>query len=147
MVILAGIFLILLSLVGIAGGVVLIVGGGIIHNLADSSSFASSFGFDSQRVADAASGALAVFGVIFAIIAAVQLLAGIGIIAHSMFARILAFVFAIPGALLWTFGLIGAFGATGEGRVGGIVFVAILFVGYWFTLYALARGGAHFRRA
>ncbi len=145
--VLAGIFLILVSLVGVVVGVLPILGGSMFSSLGDFSAGVVPTD-QSNAVRDAfntAGGFFIAVGVIWIVISAVQLLTGIGVLAHSTFARILGFLYALPAAVLWTFLFITTFGGSYDGKAVAIVVTGVLFVGYWFTLYALARGGAHFR--
>lgn len=79
------------------------------------------------------------------VLGALQVLSGVGVMAHKSWARWLGFVLALLGLLVTVFGVsIGL--AVAGGFTLAVIIGVVLLVGYILIVVALLAGGSHFRR-
>jgi hypothetical protein len=125
----AGILLILGGIGGILLGLlVAIVGGSVVSSL-DFSRFNNMPDFNGADPGAVAGGVVAFFGAVVVAYSIAYLLAGIGVVRNSNWARVLGIILGIISGLIWLSGLTNANSAqTGAGS-GGTLLFGVLAVG------------------
>jgi hypothetical protein len=164
-----GLFLLLMGLLTLAFAALLITGGSLAGGF-----FGDLFrqygvtidefgGTGAQQTLSTATSVVTGFiiflGVLVGLYGLVETLGGLGTLLRRGWGRVCGFIAVILAVPLLTFGLFGSLSAIGNLNSlgvntsdvgnGGIIVLAItvgIVVLYWFSLFALITGGAHFRR-
>ena len=162
----AGLFLLLTGLLTLVVSVVFVTGGAIFGGFVNDALRQYGVAIDelggtgSTDVLNAAgnvvTGVLVFFGVLIGLYGLITTFGGLGTLLRRGWGRVLGIIATILVAPFLTFTLLGSFSVISGSQadvsgVGGGGFVALaIIVGvvvlYWFTLFALITGGAHFRR-
>jgi len=83
-------------------------------------------------------------GILF-VLGALQLLSGVGVMAHRSWGRWLGFLLALLGLIVSIFAVSIAFALAG-GFTLPVIIGVVLLIGYVLIILALIAGGSHFRR-
>ena len=135
----AGILLLLLAIGGgLLGILIVVIGGTIISNLGDLGSIPGYTGDPAALV----TGVFAFIGIVIIAYSIAYLLAGIGVLRNSGWARVLGIVVGIISGLIWLAGVTGAgnAGTTGNAAAataGGGLFSIVLFGIHAYIVVAL----------
>lgn len=136
MVTAASIALIVIGTVVVLIGLLFILGGAVISGVGNR----PDLGIDLNGFSGALGGVVAVVGAIFVLFGALELLSGIFSLLGRAWARILAIVMSVLGALVAVLALVGA----RSGGGGSPVVSLVLLVAYIFVIWAMASEGAYF---
>jgi len=136
MVTIASIVLIVFGALATLFGLLFILGGAIIG----STDFSSELGFDFNALPFAAGAFLAVIGAIIGGFGLLELLSGIFSLMGRGWARIVAIVMSILGALVF---LPGVFATNAQGQ-GSPVVIIVIIAAYVFIIWAMVSGGHYF---
>ena len=146
-VIVAGLFMLAAGVLTLLPAVGFVVGGSKISDYLNGDQFSG--------LADAVGGVLIAVGAVMLVWAMLEILVALGMFLRRTWGRALGTLVGLVGGLFMTLILFGSLGAlraadtvssTGAVGAGFVVIVALVFAGYWFTLFACITGGAHFRR-
>jgi hypothetical protein len=146
-VIVAGLFMLAVGVLTLLPAVGFIVGGSKVSDYLNSDQFSG--------LGDAVGGALIAVGAVMLVWAVLEILVSLGMFLRRTWGRALGTVVGVFGGLFMTLILLGSLGAlraadtvssTGAVGAGFVAMVALVFAGYWFTLFACITGGTHFRR-
>lgn len=99
-------------------------------------------GFDVGAI----SGVIVVIFGIFLLLGILHLVSAIGVFVHKQWARIVAIVLSILGALLGLVSVVVAVDTRGRADGSELGVAVVIAFGYGFSLFALIAGGGHFRR-
>jgi hypothetical protein len=117
-------------------GLLFIVGGALIGSVGDR----PDLGLDLNGFGGAVGGIVAVVGAIVVLFGALELVSGIFAMLGRGWARILAIVMSVLGAL---FAVLGLVGSRAEGA-GSPAISIVLLAAYVFVIWAMASGGRYF---
>ena len=146
-VIVAALFMLAAGVLTLLPAVGFVVGGSKVSDYLNSDQFSG--------LGDAVGGALIAVGVVMLVWALLEILSSLGMFVRRSWGRALGTVVGLFGGLFMTLILFGSLGAlraadtvssTGAGGAVFVAIVALVFLGYWFTLFACITGGTHFRR-
>ena len=146
-VIVSGLFMLAAGVLTLLPAVGFVVGGSKISDYLNNDQFSG--------LGDAVGGALIAVGAVMLVWAVLEILVSLGMFLRRTWGRALGTVVGLFGGLFMTLILFGSLGAlraadtvssTGAGGAVFVLIVALVFAGYWFTLFACITGGAHFRR-
>jgi hypothetical protein len=141
LVIVAALFLLVIGILTGLGGAAIFVGGSLFGELGKAGTGSGFFG--------AVGGLISGVAVIIIIWALLEILGGFGMLFRRGWGRAIGFFVGIIGAIFTGLALLATLGSLGsvEGGATGVAVVLVVFLGYALTVFALARGGGHFRRA
>jgi hypothetical protein len=126
----AGILLILGGVAGILIGLLVAIVGGSVVSSIDFSQFNNSPDLKGANAGALAGGVVAFFGAVVVAYSIAYLLAGIGVVRSSNWARVLGIILGIISGLFWLLGLANASGAQNvAGASGGGLFFSVLALG------------------
>ena len=146
-VIVSALFMLAAGVLTLLPAVGFVVGGSKVSDYLNNDQFSG--------LGDAVGGALIAVGAVMLVWAVLEILASLGMFLRRTWGRALGTVVGLFGGLFMTLILFGSLGAlraadtvssTGAGGAIFVLIVALVFLGYWFTLFACITGGAHFRR-
>ncbi len=142
LVIIAALFLLLVGVLTAIGGGILMLGGTVLGQLGTTDTGTGVFG--------ALGGFIAGVAVVVIVWALLEIFGAFGMLFRRGWGRALGFIVGIIGALFTGLALLaslGSLGSTDGSSAGaGVVVVLVVFLGYAVTVFALVRGGGHFRR-
>ena len=142
LVIVAALFLLLVGVLTALGGAVLLLGGNLLGQLGTTDTGSGVFG--------ALGGFIAGVAVVVIVWALLEIFGAFGMLFRRGWGRALGLIVGIIGAIFTGLALLASLGSlssTDGGSTGtGVVVVLVVFVGYAVTVFALVRGGGHFRR-
>ncbi len=146
-VIVAALFVLAAGVLTLLPAVGFVVGGSKVSDYLNGDQFSG--------LGDAVGGALIAVGAVMLVWAGLEILVSLGMFLRRTWGRALGTLVGLVGGLFMTLILVGSLGAlraadtvssTGAVGAGFVVIVALVFLGYWFTLFACISGGTHFRR-
>jgi hypothetical protein len=82
--------------------------------------------------------------------ALLEIFGAFGMLLRRGWGRAIGFIVGVIGAIFTGFAIVASLaslGADGGSAAGGVAVVLVVFLGYLLTVFALLRGGGHFRRA
>jgi hypothetical protein len=124
------------------GGAILLAGGSVLGQIGTAETGSGVFG--------AIGGFIAGVAVVVIVWALLEVFGALGMLVRRGWGRAIGFFVGIIGAVFTGFATLaslGSLGNTGTDSAGaGAVVVLVVFLGYVFTVFALLRGGGHFRR-
>ncbi len=142
LVIIAALFLLLVGVLTALGGAILMLGGTVLGQLGTTETGTGVFG--------ALGGFIAGVAVVVIVWALLEIFGAFGMLFRRGWGRALGFIVGIIGVLFTGLALLaslGSLGSTDGSSAGtGILVVLVVFLGYAVTVFALVRGGGHFRR-
>jgi len=143
LVIVAALFLLLVGALTALVGAGLFLGGNVLGQLDTADTGSGVFG--------AVGGFLAGVAVVVIVWALLEIFGAFGMLFRRGWGRAIGFIVGIIGAILTGFAFVVSLGSVGSADGGstgaGVAVVLVVFLGYVLTVFALMRGGAHFRRA
>ncbi|MDR3544763.1 MAG: hypothetical protein P4L30_03220 [Candidatus Limnocylindrales bacterium] len=146
-VIVSALFMLAAGVLTLLPAVGFVVGGSKVSDYLNNDQFSG--------LGDAVGGALIAVGAVMLVWALLEILSALGMFVRRSWGRALGTVVGLFGGLFMTLILFGSLGAlraadtvssTGAGGAVFVAIVALVFLGYWFTLFACITGGTHFRR-
>ena len=146
-VVVAALFMLAAGVLTLVPAVGFVVGGSRVSDYLNSDQFSG--------LGDAVGGALIAVGAVMLVWALLEILSSLGMFLRRSWGRALGTVVGLFGGLFMTLILFGSLGAlraadtvssTGAGGAVFVAIVALVFLGYWYTLFACITGGTHFRR-
>ena len=142
LVIIVALFLLLIGVLTALGGAILMFGGTVLGQLGTTDTGTGVFG--------ALGGFIAGVAVVVIVWALLEIFGAFGMLFRRGWGRALGFIVGIVGAIFTGLALLASLGSLGntDGSSAGtgVVVVVVVFLGYVVTVFALVRGGAHFRR-
>jgi membrane protease YdiL (CAAX protease family) len=142
LVIIAALFLLLVGVLTALGGAILMLGGTVLGQLGTTDTGTGVFG--------ALGGFIAGVAVVVIVWALLEIFGAFGMLFRRGWGRALGFIVGIIGAIFTGLALLaslGSLGSTDGSSAGtGVLVVLVVFLGYAVTVFALVRGGGHFRR-
>lgn len=143
LVIVAALFLLLVGVLTALGGAILFLGGSLFGQIGTTETGSGIFG--------AIGGFIAGVAVVVIVWALLEILGAFGMLLRRGWGRAIGFVVGAIGAMFTGLVLLASLGSLGNGDAGsagaGVLVVLVVFLGYALTVFALVRGGGHFRRA
>jgi len=143
LVIVAALFLLLAGVLTALGGAAVFLGGNLVGQIDTTGTGSGIFG--------ALGGFIAGVAVVVIVWALLEILGAFGMLFRRGWGRALGFIVGIIGAIFTGLALLASLGSlnsTDGGLTGpGVVVVLVVFLGYAVTVFALVRGGGHFRRS
>jgi hypothetical protein len=142
LVIVAALFLILAGLLTALGGAAVFLGGNLVGQIDTTGTGNGFFG--------ALGGFIAGVAVVVIVWALLEILGAFGMLFRRGWGRAIGFIVGIIGGIFSGLVFVASAGSLGkaDGNSAGAVVavVLVLFLGYVLTVFALIRGGGHFRR-
>lgn len=142
LVIIAALFLLLVGVLTALGGAILMLGGTVLGQLGTTDTGTGVFG--------ALGGFIAGVAVVVIVWALLEIFGAFGMLFRRGWGRALGFIVGIIGAIFTGLALLASLGSLsstdGSSAGTGVLVVLVVFLGYAVTVFALVRGGAHFRR-
>jgi len=144
LVIVAALFLLVIGVLTALAGAILMIGGSLLGQAVNTETNSGVFG--------AISGFIAGVAVIVIVWALLEIFGAFGMLLRRGWGRAIGFIVGVIGAIFTGFALVASLaslgGADGGGSTAsGVAVVLVVFLGYLLTVFALLRGGGHFRRA
>jgi hypothetical protein len=142
LVIIAALFLLVVGVLTAIGGAILFLGGSVLGQFGTADTGTGVFG--------ALGGFIAGVAVVVIVWALLEILGALGMLFRRGWGRALGFIVGIIGAIFTGLALLASLGSLGntDGTSAGtaVAIVLVVFLGYAVTVFALVRGGGHFRR-
>jgi hypothetical protein len=143
LVIVAALFLLVIGVLTALAGAILFVGGSLLGQIGSAETNVGVFG--------AFGGFIAGVAVVVIVWAVLEIFGAFGMLFRRGWGRAIGFIVGVIGAIFTAFALVASLaslgGADGGSNAGGVAVVLVVFLGYLLTVFALMRGGGHFRRA
>ena len=143
LVIVAALFLLVVGVLTALLGAGLFLGGNMLGQLDTAGTDTGIFG--------AVGGFLAGVAVVVIVWALLEIFGALGMLLRRGWGRAIGFIVGVIGAAFTGFALVASLGSLGSvdggSTAGGVAVVLVVFLGYLLTVFALLRGGGHFRRA
>ncbi len=143
LVIVAALFLLVIGVLTALAGAILFLGGSLLGQVANAETNIGVFG--------ALGGFIAGVAALVIVWALLEIFGAFGMLLRRGWGRAIGFIVGVIGAIFTGFALVASLaslgGADGGSAAGGVAVVLVVFLGYLLTVFALLRGGGHFRRA
>jgi hypothetical protein len=143
LVIVAALFLLVIGVLTALAGAILFLGGSLLGQVGNAETNIGVFG--------AFGGFITGVAALVIVWALLETFGAFGMLLRRGWGRAIGFIVGIIGAIFTGFSLVASFaslgGADGGSTAGGVAVVLVVFMGYLLTVFALLRGGGHFRRA
>ena len=142
LVIVAALFLLVAGVLTALLGAGLFLGGSLFGQVGTTATGSGVFGVIGGFISGVA--------VVVIVWALLEILGAFGMLFRRGWGRAIGFFVGIIGAIFTGFGLVASLGSLGSvdagSTAGGVAVVLVVFLGYALTVFALLRGGGHFRR-
>ena len=143
LVIVAALFLLVIGVLTALAGAILFLGGSLLGQVANAETNIGVFG--------ALGGFIAGVAALVIVWALLEIFGAFGMLLRRGWGRAIGFIVGVIGAIFTGFALVASLaslgGPDGGSTAGGVAVVLVVFLGYLLTVFALLRGGGHFRRA
>ena len=143
LVIVAALFLLVIGVLTALAGAILFLGGSLLGQVANAETNIGVFG--------ALGGFIAGVAALVIVWALLEIFGAFGMLLRRGWGRAIGFIVGVIGAIFTGFALVASLaslgGADSGSAAGGVAVVLVVFLGYLLTVFALLRGGGHFRRA
>lgn len=148
LVIVAALFLLVIGVLTALAGAILMIGGNVLGQLGNAGTNVGVF--------EAISGFIAGVAVVVIVWALLEIFGAFGMLLRRGWGRAIGFIVGVIGAIVAGFTLVASLASLGNGSLdnvdsgstgAGVAVVLVVFLGYVLTVFALMRGGGHFRRA
>jgi len=143
LVIVAALFLLVIGVLTALAGAILMIGGSMLGQIGNAETDIGVFG--------AFGGFIAGVAVVVIVWALLEIFGAFGMLLRRGWGRAIGFIVGVIGAIFTGFALVASLaslgGADGGSTASGVAVVLVVFLGYLLTVFALLRGGGHFRRA
>jgi hypothetical protein len=143
LVIVAALFLLVIGVLTALAGAILMIGGSMLGQIGNAETNIGVFG--------ALGGFIAGVAVVVIVWALLEIFGAFGMLLRRGWGRAIGFIVGVIGAIFTGFALVASLaslgGADGGSTASGVAVVLVVFLGYLLTVFALLRGGGHFRRA
>jgi len=143
LVIVAALFLLVIGVLTAVAGAILMIGGNVLGQVGTAETGSGVFG--------ALGGFIAGIAVVVIVWALLEIFGAFGMLLRRGWGRAIGFIVGVIGAIFTGFALVASLaslgGADGGSTASGVAVVLVVFLGYLLTVFALLRGGGHFRRA
>jgi len=148
LVIVAALFLLVIGVLTALAGAILMIGGNMIGGNVLGQVGTADTG---NGVFGALGGFIAGVAVVVIVWALLEIFGAFGMLLRRGWGRAIGFIVGVIGAIFTGFALVASLaslgGADGGSTASGVAVVLVVFLGYLLTVFALLRGGGHFRRA
>jgi hypothetical protein len=148
LVIVAALFLLVIGVLTALAGAILMIGGNVLGQVGTAETGSGVFG--------ALGGFIAGVAVVVIVWALLEIFGAFGMLLRRGWGRAIGFIVGVIGAIVAGFALVASLASLGNGSLdnvdsgstgAGVAVVLVVFLGYLLTVFALMRGGGHFRRA
>jgi len=148
LVIVAALFLLVIGVLTALAGAILMIGGSMLGQIGNAETNIGVFG--------AFGGFIAGVAVVVIVWALLEIFGAFGMLLRRGWGRAIGFIVGVIGAIFAGFALVAPLASLGNGSLdnvdsgstgAGVAVVLVVFLGYVLTVFALMRGGGHFRRA
>jgi hypothetical protein len=143
LVIVAALFLLMIGVLTALAGAILMIGDSMLGQIGNAETNIGVFG--------AFGGFIAGVAVVVIVWALLEIFGAFGMLLRRGWGRAIGFIVGVIGAIFTGFALVASLaslgGADGGSTASGVAVVLVVFLGYLLTVFALLRGGGHFRRA
>jgi len=136
LVIVAALFLLVIGVLTALAGAILMIGGSLLGQAVNTETNSGVFG--------AIGGFIAGVAVIVIVWALLEIFGAFGMLVRRGWGRAIGFIVGFIGAIFTGLALVASLGGS---TASGVAVVLVVFLGYLLTVFALLRGGGHFRRA
>jgi len=143
LVLVAALFLLVIGVLTALAGAILMIGGNVLGQVGTAETGSGVFG--------ALGGFITGVAVVVIVWALLEIFGAFGMLLRRGWGRAIGFIVGVIGAIFTGLALVASLaslgGADGGSTASGVAVVLVVFLGYLLTVFALLRGGGHFRRA